>query len=148
KSTALTGPVLNMDAIPVEITGSVSTLRENLSYLLSQAFMVREPGPPMQITPARYLWDRATLVEAQKLFDAYDRFERGSLRSMPSYMSNVLRRIAQERLQGNVLDLIGQAQNSVSTAPAGEIDQELKDFNQSLDVFEQLLTGLGKFQNH
>lgn len=148
KSTALTGPILDMALTPVEISGSVSTLRENLSYLLGQTFVVREPGPPMQITPARYLWDRATLVEAQKLFDAYDRFDRGSLRSMPSYMSSVLRRIAQDRLQGNVLDLIGQAQNSVSTAPAAEIDQELKDFNQCLDVFDQLMTGFGKFQNH
>jgi type VI secretion system protein ImpL len=147
KSTALTGPILDMEVTPVEVSSSVATLRENLSYLLSQTFVVREPGPPMQTVQARYLWDRASLTEAQKMFDAYDRFERGSLRSMPSYMSSVLRRVAQDRLQANVLDLIGQAQTNVSTTPPGEIDQEVKDFAQSADVFDQLLTGFGKFQN-
>jgi len=147
RSTTLTGLILDMDVSPAEVSSSVATLRENLSYLLTQTFVVREPGPPMQSVQARYLWDRASLAEAQKLFEAYDRFERGSLRSMPSYMSSVLQRVAQERLQGNVLDLIGQAQNSVSTAPPTEIDQELKSFTQCADLFDPLLTGLGKLHD-
>jgi type VI secretion system protein ImpL len=148
KSTTLTGPILNMNATPAEVSSSVATLKENLLYMLGQTFVARAPGPPMQTAAARYLWDRASLQEAQKLFDAYDRFERGSLRSMPSYMSGVLRRVAQDRLQANVLDLIGQAQTSISTASPGDIDQELKDFTQCVDVFDPLLTGFGKLPNH
>ena len=147
QSTPLTGPILNAKVVPAELSSKVLTLRENISYLLSQTFVARDPGPAMQTSAARYQWDRATLLEAQKLFDAYDRFERGSLRSMPSYMSGVVKRIAQERLEANALDLMGQAQQSVASTDPDDIDQELKDFAGCTDVFNSLLTGFSKFPN-
>jgi len=144
KSPRLTGPVLDFDRDPVAVSSSVSTLQANLTYLLGQPFVQREPGTPqVQFNVTRVLWDKASLLEAQKLFDSYDRFERGSLRSMPRNMRDVLRRIALDRLERNVLDLVGQAQVPVQ-APATEIDKELEHFTESLDVLQQLLAGFAK----
>lgn len=144
QSTRLTGRVLDLESTPADVSGTVSTLRENLSYLLSQPFVARAPGPPMQLMSARYLWDRGSLLEAKKLFDAYDRFDRGSLRSMPNYMSGVLRRVALQGLQQNVLDLVGQAQSSVTQAQASDIDRELQAFTESSDVLDQVLAGFSR----
>ncbi len=143
KSTRLTGQVLGMDAVPVQVTGSVAAFEANLRILLDQIFVARDPAPAGRLDPTRPMWDRNTLLEASKLFDAYDKYERGSLPAVPPTMREALQRVALDRLQGNVLDYVSEAQGPV---PPGSPDgAAMQSFDQSLDVLQRLLTGFGKF---
>jgi type VI secretion system protein ImpL len=145
KSTRITGQVVGMDAVPVQVTGSVAAFEANLHILLDQIFVARDPASASRLDPSRPFWDRNTLLEASKLFDAYDKYERGSLPAVPPTMREVLQRVALDRLQGNVLDYVGEAQGPV---PPGSPDgAAMQNFDQSLDVLQRLLTGFGKFSD-
>ena len=145
ESTRLTGPVLNLDVAPVQTSDSVAALDANLNALQGQPFVMRDPGPPMRFEGGVVLWDRAALQEAQKLCDFYDRFDHGPLRAAPSSVRTLLRRVALARLQGNVLDIVGQAEKSGSAR--GDADREYQAFTQSLDVLTSLLSSFGKFES-
>jgi type VI secretion system protein ImpL len=143
KSTPLTGQVLDLESAPVQIAGSVAALRANLRVLLDQVFVAREPGPQKVLDSSQMMWDRNALLEADRLFDAYDKFEKGSLRTTPPYIRAALQRAALGRLQDNAFDYIGQAQSAaLPGAPEGA---EVQSFIQSLDVLQRLLAGCGKF---
>jgi type VI secretion system protein ImpL len=143
KSTPLTGQVLDMDAVPIQVSGSVAALRANLRVLLDQVFVAREPAPQKVLDSSLMMWDRNSLLEADRLIDAYDKFEKGSLRTAPPYIRGALQRAALGRLQDNVFDYIGQAQSAI---PAGAPDgADLQSFSQSLEVLQRLLAGSGKF---
>jgi type VI secretion system protein ImpL len=143
KSTRLTGQVLDLDNAPVQVTSSVATLQANLRVLLEQPFVAREPGPAKALDAGLPMWDRGTLLEADRLFDAYDKYERGSLRTAPPYVRTALRRVALGRLEQNVLDYVGQAQGAAPTgSPEGA---EAQSFSQSLDVLQRLLNNSAKF---
>src|SRR5215831_1642376 len=102
-----------MDQVPVQLTSSVAALQANLCVLLEQTFVAREPGPVQRLDAARPVWDRNSLLEADKLFDAYDKYSRGSLRTAPPTMREALQRVALERLQENMLDYVSQAQSAL-----------------------------------
>jgi type VI secretion system protein ImpL len=144
KTTKLTGQVVDLDSPPAQVTSSVATLHANLQVLLEQSFVARDPGPRKTLEQAP-IWDRNTLLDADKLFDAYDKYERGSLRTAPPMVRVALRQVALERLQDNALDLVGQAQSAVlPTSPEGA---ELQNFVQSMDVLQHVSAGFGKFPN-
>jgi type VI secretion system protein ImpL len=143
KSTPLTGQVLDMDAVPVQISGSVAALQANLRVLLDQVFVAREPGPQKVLDSSQTMWDHNTLLEADRLLEAYNKFEKGPLRTAPPYIRGALQRAALGRLQDNVFDYIGQAQSAnLPGAPEGA---EVQSFSQSLDVLQRLLAGSSKF---
>lgn len=145
KSTRLTGQLLGLDEVPVQISSSAATLQANLRVLLDQPFVAREPGPVRRLDAGLPVWDRNSLLEADKLYDAYDKYVRGSLRTAPPAMREALQGVALERLQENMLDYMGDAQ---SVVPAGSPDgTEVQSFNQSLDVLQRLLSDFAKFPN-
>ena len=142
QSARLTGQVLSMDTVPVQLTSSVATLQANLRVLLDQVFVAREPGPARQLDAALAMWDRNTLLDADKLLTAYNKYAQGSLRTAPPVIREALQRVAVQRLQQNVLDYVGQAQSAV---PAGSPDgADVQSFNQSLDVLQRLLGEYGE----
>jgi len=145
KSTRLTGQVLTVDQVPVQVTSSVAALQANLRILLDQVFVAREPGPVQRLDAGKAIWDRNTLLEADKLFDAYDRYTKGALRTAPPVIRDALQRVALGRLQDNALDYVGEAQNAVP--PGSPEGTDTQSFTQSLDVLQRLLSGFGKFQD-
>jgi type VI secretion system protein ImpL len=145
KSTRLTGQVVAMDEVPIQVTSSVATLQANLGVLLDQVFVTREPSSTGRLDPGRSAWDRNTLLEASKLFDAYDKYERGSLRTAPPTIRAALERVALRRLQDNALDYTEEAQSAPASGASEGTD--LASFSQSLDVLQRLLTGFGKFED-
>ncbi|MBV9506521.1 MAG: hypothetical protein JO323_16130 [Acidobacteriia bacterium] len=142
-STRLTGSVLDMENAPVQATSSVVMLEASLRVLLDQAFVAREPGPDRRIEAERPIWDRNLLLEAKKLFDDYERYERNSLRTVPPSLREALQRVALQRLQDNVLDYIHDAQSMV--APGSPDGVNIQSFNQSVDILQQLLADFAKF---
>lgn len=145
QSTRLTGQVLSLDTTPVQVTSSVATLQANLRVLLDQVFVAREAGPARQLDPALPIWDRNTLLEADKLFTAYNKYAQGSLRTAPPVIREALQRVAVQRLQQNVLDYMGQAQSAI--APGSPDGADVQSFNQSLDVLQRLLGESGELSD-
>jgi type VI secretion system protein ImpL len=145
KSTRLTGQIVSLDVLPVEISSSVAALDANLRVLLQQVFVARDPGPARRLDPNLTIWDRNALLEAGKLMDAYNAYERGSLRAAPLTIREALQKVALERLQENAFSYIADAQSAL---PPGSPDgAEEQSFGQAAGVFEQLLTGFARFSN-
>jgi type VI secretion system protein ImpL len=145
QSTRLTGQVLGFEVAPVEVSGSVAALEANLRVLLQQVFVARDPGPARRLDPGLTIWDRNTLLEAGKLVDAYNAYERGSLRAAPPTIREALQKVALERLQENAFSYIADAQSAV---PPGSPDgADVESFGQAAGAFEQLLAGFTKFSN-
>jgi type VI secretion system protein ImpL len=131
------------------LSQGVLDLMTDLEKLLGHEFMTLEPvkGKKFEVPPGtRLIWDTQLLENVVKLLEPYEDFIRNGLRNFPPGLQNAIRNVAQNNLEGQVLDLIGRAQHfkHVSDRFSGRpqetsIRSEVKNFKEAAKLLDRLL---------
>jgi type VI secretion system protein ImpL len=154
KKTPITGPILMQEGgeALAMLSQGVRTLKADLEKLLSQEFMVLEPtkGQTFQVPPGtRLLWEIPLLQKAVTLLEPYEEFIRSGLGNFPAGLQDTIRSMAQNSLEGQILDLVGRAQrfkpisDRLSASPQETaISSEIKNFKEAAKLLNRLLAAL------
>ena len=154
KKTPLTGPLLRRDGgeALAMLSQKVRTLKADLEKLLSQEFMTLEPskGQTFEVPPGtRLVWEIPLLQKAVTLIEPYEEFIRNGLGNFPTGLQNTIRSVAQNSLEGQILDLVGRAQRfkPISDRFSGHpretaIRSEVKNFKEAAKLLDRLLSTL------
>ncbi|MBW1765678.1 MAG: hypothetical protein JRJ65_01335 [Deltaproteobacteria bacterium] len=148
----LTGPILHQESgeVQMALSEGVLVLKQDLDNLLSQEFMVLEPGKAeiMTVPPGtRLIWDAKLLEEAVERIQPYEGFIKSGLKGFPRDLRRTIKNTAQNSFGLKMLDLIGRAQDfkpvptRLSSHPR-EIDirSEIKNFKEAGKLLSRLLT--------
>ncbi len=154
KKTPLTGPLLRREGgeVLAMLSQGVLTLKSDLEKLLSQEFMTLEPskGQKFEVPPGtRLVWEIPLLQKAVRLVEPYEEFIHNGLGNFPAGLQDTIRSMAQNSLEGQILDLVGRAQHfkpisdQLSTYPhETAIRSEVKNFKEAAKLLNRLLATL------
>lgn len=132
-------------------------LEKSLEKLMAESFMTKIEDTPLKtLIPGgkMILWDNKLIDSGLEMTKAFDEFTTKKLDTYPALLQNMIKLVAAQTMQKNIISLIAQAQNFVD-APKGEsgeviseglLRNKIKDAKLVTNKFLTLLNTIEKSQ--